>query len=404
MLGQLIFIIISVILFGTIFFKMIKKNETGYIIVLGLESLGIIIDGVEIITNQKLNIVLKLLIYTMSIILPLAILILEYKNIDVINIIKFAKVNFYIKMENYKKAKDILIKMVEKDPNNYMAHKNLAIIYEKEGGIRKAIDEYVMCIEINKKDYDSYYKVATLLSDLDRKDEAIQMLSSLLEKKPSYYNASITLGDLLIEKESYKEATSVLQEALKYNPESFDINYYLGMAYTLLNDFQSAKESYEKAAELNHLKFNTKYCLAQIALLYKDIEVAEKFFQESLEEEELQADSYYELAKISLMKGEKETAIKYANIAIDLESRKISEKIKKEPLFIPIRSKISIPFNLEEKETDEKKLTDNEIKAKEHLENTSIITMNMGYVNFKKTNNSLNEKNINDIQIENENL
>lgn len=400
MIGQLIFIVVSVILFGTIFFKIIQRNETGYILILVIEAIGLIINGAGIIFNSNLNSILKLIIWVMTLIIPLAILILEYKNIDIINFIKFTKVRVCIKTGNYKKAKDILLSMVEKNPNNYMAHKYLATIYEKEGGLRKAIDEYVMCIDINKKDYDSYYKVATLLNDLERKDEAIQMLSSLLNKKPDYYNASITLGDLLIEKESFKEAANILQEALKYNPENFDINYYLGMAYTLLNDFQSAKECYEKAAELNHLKYNTKYSLAEIAMLYKDLDAAEEYFQESLEDEELQADSYYELAKINLMRGNKEIAIKYANIAIDLESKKISEKIKKEPLFIPIMSKISIPFNLEEREEEKTKLTDNEIKVKEHLESTSVITMNMGYINIKKEHEPINEK---DIQIEKEN-
>lgn len=63
----------------------------------------------------------------------------------------------------------MLLTIIEKNPNNYNAHKFLAEIYEKEGGIRKAIDEYVRCIEINKKDYDSYYKVALLLNDLEKK-------------------------------------------------------------------------------------------------------------------------------------------------------------------------------------------------------------------------------------------
>ena len=155
------------------------------------------------------------------------------------------------------------------------------------------------------------------------------------------------------------------------------------MAYTMLNDFQSAKECYEKAAELNSLYYNTKYSLAQIAMLYKDLDSAEEYFQQTIEDEELEADSYFELAKIKLMKGEKETAIKYANIAIDIESKRISEKIKKEPLFIPIMAKISIPFNLEEKE-ELGKMTKQELMAKEHLENTTDITMNMGYVNLKK--------------------
>ena len=43
---------------------------------------------------------------------------------------------------------------------------------------------------------------------------------------------------------------------------------------------------------------------------------------------------------------------------------------------------ISIPFNLEEKE-EQGKMTKQELMAKEHLENTTDITMNMGYVNLK---------------------
>ena len=96
------------------------------------------------------------------------------------------------------------------------------------------------------------------------------------------------------------------------------------------------EECYEKAAELNSLYYNAKYNLAQIALLYKELDSAEEYFSQTLEDEDLQADSYYELAKIKLMKGQKDLAIKYANIAVDIESKRISEKIKKEPLFIPI--------------------------------------------------------------------
>ena len=382
MLEQLFFITISIIIFGLMFYKMIKKNETGYIYLLILGAIGIIIDGIGIVANTNTNIFLKVITYIMSIIIPGMALILEHKNVDIINWIKFLRVKLYLRSGDLKKAKDILLTIIEKNPNNYNAHKFLAEIYEKEGGIRKAIDEYVRCIEINKKDYDSYYKVALLLNDLEKKEEAIEMLYGLLDKKPDYYNGAVTLGDLLIETEKYKDAVSVLTEALKYNPTSFDLNYGLGMAYTMLNDFKSAKECYEKAAELNSLYYNTKYRLAEIATLYKDLDSAEEYFEQTIEEKELEADSYFELAKIKLMKGEKETAIKYANIAIDIESKRISEKIKKEPLFIPIMAKISIPFNLEEKE-EQGKMTKQELMAKEHLENTTDITMNMGYVNLK---------------------
>ena len=83
------------------------------------------------------------------------------------------------------------------------------------------------------------------------------------------------------------------------------------------------------------------------------------------------------------MRGNRDIAIKYANLAIDLNSKKIAKKIEKEPLFMTIRNKISIPFNLEEKE-DMPSYSDNEKLAKEHLENTTDITTNMGYVGDKK--------------------
>ena len=165
MLEQLFFVTCSVGFFAIIFYNMIKKNETAYVIILILEAIGIIIDAACLMLNIKNNIIIKVISYSISIIIPLIVLILEKKNIDLINIIKYLKANFYIKNGNLKKAKDILIDIVEKNPKNYKAHKMLAEIYEKEGGIRKAIDEYVICIEINKKDYDSYYKVATLLNE-----------------------------------------------------------------------------------------------------------------------------------------------------------------------------------------------------------------------------------------------
>ncbi len=47
MIEQLFFIVISVCLFGSIFYLMIRKNETGYLYFLGLQAFGIIIDAIR---------------------------------------------------------------------------------------------------------------------------------------------------------------------------------------------------------------------------------------------------------------------------------------------------------------------------------------------------------------------
>lgn len=386
-LEQLIFTIFAFTLFVFMFFKMIQKNDTNYISVLIIAATGIAINFIQVFLQKEIGIFFIIIKYLFAIILPIIIMIIDKKGIPLIQIVNVAKAKTYLKLGNKKKAKDKLIDLVTKYPENYIGHKMLAEIYETEGGMRKAIDEYVQAIDINKKDYDSYYKVAELLNNLDKSDESSEMLFNLLNKKPDYYKATELLGDILLTKQMYKEAANVYQDALKYNPLSFELNYNLGIAYTMLNDFQNAKICYERAADINSLSYNSKYSLAEIALIYKELEEAEKYFMESVEDEELSADSYYELSKISMIKGNKDKAIQFANIAIDINSAKVVPKIKKDPIFIPIIAKISIPFNIEEiEENHDKNFENKEIRAKEHLEDMFEITRSLSYddINFLK--------------------
>ena len=398
---QFIFTVVSLAIFVYMFFKMIKNNDTSYIVILILEAIGIALNFLGFALFIELNMLLNILKYVLSIVIPGIVIILEMRGMTLIEIMNIARARIYLAAGNDKKAKEALLSLVSKVPDSYKGHKMLAEVYEKEGGMRKSIDEYVQAIDINKKDYESYYKVAELLNNLDKKDEATEMLFNLLNKKPDMYKATELLGDILISKEMYKEAVNVYQDALKYNPVSYEINYNLGIAYTMLNDFQNAKICYEKAAEINSLLYNAKYSLAEIALIYKDLEEAEKRFLETIEEDELSADAYYELAKIYLMKGDKETAINYVNTAIDIASKKIVEKVKKESLFIPVMARISIPFNLENQEVKEIKLTEKEIKAKEHLEEMVDITRHLSYNDINLLKKNAKEKSGRDIKLEN---
>ena len=384
LIEQLIFIIIAFALFVYMFYQLIKKNDTRYVPILAIQALGIAIDFIQLyFAEEDISIFGKIIIYILSIIIPVIILVFQKLNTDISETIDITIAKIFLVFGNFKNAKNTLIKLVTRNPRSYLGHKLLAQIYEKEGGQRKAVDEYAQAIDINKKDYDSYYKVATLLTDLNKKNEAEQMLVNLLSKKPDYIEATIALGDLLIEKEDFKEAVNVYSEAIKLNPTSFDLNYNLGIVYTMLNDFQSAKMYYEKAAELNSIIYNTKYSLAEIALMYKELEEAEKYFLQATEDEELCADAYLELAKIYLIKGDKEKAIKFANVAIQEEPKRIVEKIQKDVSFAIIIAKLSIPFNLETEDEKPRKLTRKEKMAKKHLEEMVEITKKIGYNDMK---------------------
>lgn len=378
-LEQLIFNIVAFALFFIIFSKIIKKNDTTYVISLIIQAVGITINFVQLIANAELPIVVKIIAYIMAILLPIAIIAIEKTGLLFAETVAVIKAKTLLLIKNNKTAKKVLINLLTKNPSSYVGHKMLAEIYEAEGGMRKAIDEYVKVIDIQKKDYDSYYKIADLLNNLDKKDEAAQMLNNLLQKNPEHCKASILLGEILIEQEKYKEAAYIYNDALKYFPTNYDLNYSLGIVYTMLSDFQNAKLYYEKASSLNSLEYNSKYSLAEIALIYKELEEAEQYFLETCQDPELEADAYLELAKINLIKGEKEKAIQYANTALESDPIKIAEKIKNDPAFITILSKLTIPLNLENLEEKECNLSKKYKKAKEHLEKTSEIARNLGY-------------------------
>lgn len=367
---RIIFNVLAFTLFIFMFAKMISKNDTNYIAIIALQSLGIAVSFIETVFGQTLWIGIKILTYILSIFLPILILYLDSKNINLVEQMYaiIAKILFHL--GNRKKAKQILVDIVTKYPESYKGHKYLAELYEREGGMRRAIDEYVKAIDIQKNDYNSYYKIAELLNGLSQKEQAVTMLNNLLRIKPDYYGASNLLGEILIESQKYKEATNVYLEALKYRPADYELYYNLGIAYTMLNDFPNAESAYKKAAQINHLKYNTDYTLAQIALICDETEKAEKYFTEALFGEEVEPFAYYELAKISIKKGQKDRAIAYLNKAIELMPE-LKEKLDKEQIFIPIKSYIVIDETKEE--TKRKQLGKKEQLVKQHLEETLEI-------------------------------
>ena len=210
MIGKIIFILVSFLLFFYIFiFKLIKKNDTVYLALLISQAIGILINLVQIMLNVLMGWFFTSIIYLVCIIIPAIVLLLEIKGINFSELVRVTTSRILLGFGNIKKAKDILVDLVSKYDKSYMGHKLLAEIYRQEGGMRKAIDEYVKVLDIRGNDYKSYFKISQLLNELGKKDEAIEMLTILLNKKPELYDACKMLGDLLIEKEKFKKAASV---------------------------------------------------------------------------------------------------------------------------------------------------------------------------------------------------
>ena len=373
MIEKIVFNILAFAIFIITFGRFIKKNDTSYVYVLGVEFVGIVINFIELLANIHLNLFFRIIMYMLSIVIPVIILLIEYKGKmsfpEILNII-LAKIA--LRSGNTEQAKEYLFKLINKYPESYVGHKTLAEVYEKEEKYSVAVDEYIRATEINNKDIKINYNIARLLNKDEREDEAITILQDILKNKPEYYDATNLLGEILYTQERYKEAINVYMNALRYNPGNYDLYYNLGMVYTMVNDFQRAKEFYQKAAEINSLLYNAKLSLGQIALIAGDLDEAEKYFKESMKGEDVEAGSYYYLAQIAILKGDKEKAINYMNIAIELDPN-VYNKAQREVVFTPIKNDIKKPQKTEDKEKRGTKLLLKEKKALNHLSKTCSL-------------------------------
>jgi len=371
MLGNVIFTTAAFVLFIYIFlYKMIRKNDTTYLVILLLQALGILINLIQILFNALRGDFFTVICFILCIVIPALVILVELRGTNFSEIMYLIAAKCYGLAGNDKKAKDILINLVTKYSKSYLGHKWLAEIYEKEGGMRKAIDEYVKVLDIKKDDYQSYFKISILLNNLEKKDESIQMLQILTKKRPEIYEAAEMLGDLFIEKERFNEAIDLYMNELKIYPDKYEIYYNLGIIYTRMNDFKRAKEYYEKAAELNSDFANSRYRLGQIALLYRDIDGAEDNFLSSLDGE-TEAEASLELSKIYALKNQPERALQYANRAVDLDSE-LYKRVQGEPLLFSVKKDVIPPT--EEMASKGNVLSHKEKMVNEYLRDTYNLT------------------------------
>ena len=367
MASIIIFSVISLAIFIYTFLKMLKDNNSNYLFALIPEFLGILIDFLCIFFSAKPNISMYIVMYSLSVIFPIIILILEKNDIRLVEILNFSKSVYYEKKNNKELAKKYLLKNAELFPNSYLSHKKLGEWYEKNNEYEKAEDELLKSIELKPSKFENYLKLAQVYN-LDKKsDQAIYILKDVLKRKPEYIEASLCLGNTLYETRQYKEALNVFQNALKYNPGEYKLYYYMGMTYTMLNDFPNAKEYYKKAATINSISNIAKLNLGQISLIFKEYDEAEKYFMECIEsdDEKVQANAYYYLAKIKIINNEMNLGIQYANIALEIEPNLII-RMEKDTCFSSILGKLK---NRENKEA-KTKISKEDEKVIEYLDNT----------------------------------
>ena len=100
---KIIFSILAFYLFLVMFFKMMKKVDSMYIAVLTLQAIGIALEFINIIFDLKFNLFIRIIIYILSIVIPIIIMYLERKGKNFIELVHIVRAKLYKLTRKYKK-------------------------------------------------------------------------------------------------------------------------------------------------------------------------------------------------------------------------------------------------------------------------------------------------------------
>lgn len=380
-----VILIASIILSAVLIKKTLKmKKQRGKInniqkriILLDFIGIILIILNYIYINSTVISKLLMGVITILSVIIPIVIIILEKilkVDYDEALIYMISKIQY--RFLDKKRAKKIILDYLRKNPS-YILQKQLAKIYQKEGGTRKAIEAYAKVIALDSSDYDSFLEIIKLMEYLDKKEETIQLSKKLLEVYKKSPKAYIIYADILESKGLLKEAAKIYEEGVKNNPQSKELIYNLASVYVRINEYVLAKTQFLKGYEIEKNNSVQLLNLGQILFIENELIEAEKYFKLVISLKKLADLAYYELAKIEILKNDENKGLEYLNKALEIDPKLIS-KVNESEIFKTIKSKTVVRVELVEKAKPQllQKEIDTINKLEETLELMAMLKIN----------------------------
>lgn len=189
--------------------------------------------------------------------------------------------------------------IIEKlDPDNFIAHYNLGVLYSMKNEQKKAIEEYKKAIEVNPEDPQvhnclgvSYNKEAIKAANLDKEKmlkDAENAYKKSVELNRSYAEGYCNLGTLYYEKREYSAAAYYYQKALKYKLHFLVAKNNLGLTYYHRNRLDESIKILKEVIEIDQDYTESYHNLGVNYYARYNIDEAIKFYKKSIEKSSLQ--------------------------------------------------------------------------------------------------------------------
>ncbi|MBI2827339.1 MAG: tetratricopeptide repeat protein [Planctomycetia bacterium] len=171
---------------------------------------------------------------------------------------------------DYKDFMTLFQDIVAKDPESWIGHNNLGVVYLNRGHVVQAIPHFEEAIRLRPDYTETYNNLALALADQGEYAEAIERLEEALRLKPDDYNAHNNVAWILVTcPESLRDparAVAMAREAVRLAPGAGACFSTLGVALYRAGDWQGAADALKKSISLRLDEDPTDYLFLAMAL------------------------------------------------------------------------------------------------------------------------------------------
>jgi Flp pilus assembly protein TadD len=160
---------------------------------------------------------------------------------------------------------------LQKNPEDFEAHYNLAALLMRRGQIDEAILHFTEANRIRPNEPTVNNAFGAALLATGRTEESIPHLTAALNARPDYFDARYNLGNALASLGDFRGALAQFQAAVRINPEDANAEANLGSAFAEIGDTKQARLHYERALLLNPNNELAKENLAQLNQAQPDV-------------------------------------------------------------------------------------------------------------------------------------
>jgi tetratricopeptide (TPR) repeat protein len=141
--------------------------------------------------------------------------------------------------------------VLERQPDNYLAHQTVGFYQAAAGNNSAAIEQYREAIRLNPDSTQARYGLAMFLLKTGDANEAVAQLHDVVKRMPTDAKMHQNLGVALYQAGRNNEAIDAFRETLELDSKSWMTHIQLGMAYQQTGQYPKAVESFERASQLS---------------------------------------------------------------------------------------------------------------------------------------------------------